>query len=85
MLNVAIEPSAIGSNFNQSIMEIDYVRVYQENALSNSNPENLEDIIIYPNPTTTLLTIKISEKNIGVQAKIYSILGQELNSSILKT
>jgi beta-glucanase (GH16 family) len=84
LLNVAIEPSAIGSNFNQSIMEIDYVRVYQENALSNSNPENLEDIIIYPNPTTTLLTIKISEKNIGVQAKIYSILGQELNSSILK-
>lgn len=84
LLNVAIEPSAIGTNFVQSNMEIDFVRVYQESSLSNSNPENLEDIILYPNPTTTLLTVKITEKNIGVQAKIYSILGQELDSILLK-
>jgi beta-glucanase (GH16 family) len=37
LLNIAIEPS-IASNFTQSAMEIDYVRVYAENASASAQP-----------------------------------------------
>ena len=83
LLNVAIEPSVIGSNFSQSAMEIDYIRVYQEKNLSTSNNESFEDIVIYPNPVTNKLSIKISEIHVGVQVKIYSIIGNEIDSLIL--
>ncbi len=50
LLNIAIEPS-IDANFTQSAMEIDYVRIYAENASSSDQPvwadefnrSNLED------------------------------------------
>lgn len=84
LLNVAIEPSVIYTNFSQSTMEIDYVRVYQEKVLSTTNQENLDDIILYPNPVNSKFIIKIADKNLGIQAKIYSILGQELDAFILK-
>jgi beta-glucanase (GH16 family) len=84
LLNVAIEPSVLSSNFTQSAMEIDYVRVYQENALSNPNEKNLDDLVLYPNPATATFTLKIGSKNQETQAKIYSILGQEMDTFILK-
>lgn len=34
LLNVAIQPSAVGAGFVQSAMEIDYVRVYQETVVT---------------------------------------------------
>ena len=37
LLNIAIEPS-IAANFTQSAMEIDYVRVYAENASASAQP-----------------------------------------------
>jgi beta-glucanase (GH16 family) len=82
LLNIAIEPS-ISSNFTQGAMEIDYVRVYQENALSINNAQENEKVILFPNPATNELNIKISDNFIGTQAKIYSILGQELGTHIL--
>ena len=84
LLNVAIEPSVIGTNFTQSGMEIDYVRVYQESAISTTNQGNLDDIVLYPNPVTSKCIIKIPTKNLGIKAKIYSILGQEITTFILK-
>jgi beta-glucanase (GH16 family) len=82
LLNIAIEPS-ISSNFTQGAMEIDYVRVYQENALSVHNSTKNETIFLFPNPASNQLNIKVSDDFIGSQAKIYSILGQELATHIL--
>jgi beta-glucanase (GH16 family) len=78
VLNIAIEPS-IAANFMQSTMEVDYIRVYQETLLSTQEKNNLNDIILYPNPVTDELTLQISNQLIGIEAKIYSILGQEVD------
>lgn len=82
LLNIAIEPS-VAKNFTQSTMEIDYVRVYQEGALSTSTPIKSKDIALYPNPFSDKLTIQINDIYFGSRATIYSFLGQELNSYIL--
>lgn len=82
LLNVAMLP-AVNASFTQSTLEIDYVRVYQESPLSAPKEIKVDDIMLYPNPINDKLTIKITDKLIGVQAKIYSLLGQELHSSFL--
>lgn len=83
LLNVAIEPS-VTSSFVQSAMEIDYVRVYQQNsALAVEEISKADEIIIYPNPTTDKIYLTIDEKSIGNRAVIYSVMGQELNSFTL--
>jgi len=50
LLNIAIEPR-VSSNFVQSTMEIDYVRVYQKNVLNIANQSNTPIFNLYPNPT----------------------------------
>ena len=79
LLNIAIEPG-VAANFTQSSMEVDYIRVYQENLLSTPDQNNLNDLIVYPNPVTANLTIQITNDLMGTKAKIYSILGQEVGS-----
>lgn len=64
-------------------MEIDYVRVYQQTSLGNSNITNETDFVVFPNPVTDQLNLIISENQIGNRATIHSFLGQELNSKIL--
>ncbi len=82
LLNIAIEPT-ISPNFIQSAMEVDYVRVYQETALSSSDEVKLNDIILYPNPVTDNLIIKTNSNFSGYYAKIFSVLGQEVGSVVL--
>jgi beta-glucanase (GH16 family) len=82
LLNIAIEPS-VAPNFVQSTMEIDYVRVYQENVLNLDNVSNFSKIKLFPNPVTNELTIN-SKENINTTAEIYSLLGQKLYSCVLK-
>ena len=82
LLNVAIEPS-VTPNFVQSAMEVDYVRVYQGNALNTAQTTNLPKIKLFPNPVADNLTITCTE-NTNAAVEIYSILGQKLHSSILK-
>jgi beta-glucanase (GH16 family) len=79
LLNVAID-SNITPSFLQSTMEVDYVRVYQENALSIQDQTSLSDIIVYPNPVSNRITIQIPNHLLGTKGKIYSILGQEMSS-----
>ena len=79
LLNVAID-SNITPSFLQSTMEVDYVRVYQENALSIADQTSLSDIIVYPNPVSNRITIQIPNHLLGTKGKIYSILGQEVSS-----
>jgi beta-glucanase (GH16 family) len=82
LLNVAMEPS-VTPNFVQSAMEVDYVRVYQENALSTANTTKFPKIKLFPNPVGDNLTITCTE-NTNATVEIYSILGQKLHSGILK-
>jgi beta-glucanase (GH16 family) len=82
LLNIAIEPT-ISASFSQSSMEVDYVRVYQENVLSTSDDVKLNDIIVYPNPVSDNLIIQTTNNLLGIHAKIYSILGQEIGSIFL--
>ncbi len=81
LLNIAIEPS-VTQNFIQSTMEIDYVRVYQENVSSTAAIIISPKIKLFPNPVTDELTI-ISSENTNATAEIYSILGQKLYSCVL--
>jgi len=83
LLNIAIEPG-IDPGFTQSAMEIDYVRVYQESALSISDGNNFEGAKLFPNPVKDKLTIQVRSNLLGAKATIYSILGQQLHSFILK-
>ncbi|WGD34766.1 family 16 glycosylhydrolase [Olleya sp. YS] len=63
LLNVAMGGNLGGpiqSGFNQDTMEIDYVRVYQESTLSVSDINLDDNILVFPNPATDILNIKIS-------------------------
>jgi beta-glucanase (GH16 family) len=84
LLNIAITPN-ISNAFVQSSMEVDYVRVYQQGSLAIANTTKSKDLLLFPNPTTDKLNLKIQDNLIGSQITIYSILGQELNSYILNT
>ena len=61
LLNVAILPN-IASNFTESAMEVDYVRVYQESSTATNeiNEEQLTPVF-YPNPVEDVLTIELEE------------------------
>jgi len=66
LLNIAIE-SSIAASFTSSAMEIDYIRVYQEQPLS-IDQNNPSEIQLYPNPASKRFfidsTIEIDEVNI---------------------
>ena len=79
LLNIAITPN-ITNDFVQSSMEIDYVRVYQQSNLGNSNVINENDLVVFPNPVKDNLNLIIQDSKIGCSAKIYTLLGQELKS-----
>ena len=85
LLNIAMGGNlggAIPSNFNNATMEIDYVRVYEESSLSTSN-SNLNELIIYPNPTKNKLILKTPSHLIGCSVNMYSTLGQSLSNFTL--
>lgn len=80
LLNIAMGGNlggSIPSNFNESIMEIDYVRVYEESSLSSQN-SNMEEMLIYPNPTDNDISVKVPRNLIGTTLNIYSTLGRKL-------
>jgi len=75
LLNIAIQPN-IDAGFTQSNMELDYVRVYQESALSIDKDQLLEDVILYPNPVRDVLQIK-SESSLS-KIEVYSVFGNRI-------
>lgn len=80
LLNIAMGGNLGGnipSNFSEAIMEIDYVRVYEESSLS-AQDSSFEDLAIYPNPTGDNIRVKVPSNLIGTKFKIYSTLGQKL-------
>ncbi|MCF8430145.1 MAG: T9SS type A sorting domain-containing protein, partial [Bacteroidia bacterium] len=68
ILNFAIQPS-IAANFTQGALEIDYIRVYQENNTTNLNTAYKKQPEFYPNPVNNELNIVMDydyEKSIPV-------------------
>ncbi len=82
LLNIAIE-SGISPSFTQGTMEVDYVRVYQETPLADTDFGISKNVILYPNPVSDTVTIQISDALLGAKATLYSVLGQKLNSFVL--
>jgi beta-glucanase (GH16 family) len=73
MINLAITQAGTNSNTvfpNQ--MEIDYVRVYQENLTNSINIDNKNIYTVFPNPANDVLTIQ--GKNVST-IKIFNIHG----------
>ena len=66
----------IPSDFSSAIMEIDYVRVYQQEALSVPEVNSRPKLVVYPNPANNRIAVS-SEYNIE-SLSIYSISGQRV-------
>jgi beta-glucanase (GH16 family) len=80
LLNIAIEPSIIPTSFVQTTMEIDYVRVYQQGALSTTTIADQSNVRVFPNPVSEVMTIAVDSSTLNAKAKMYSITGQLLQS-----
>lgn len=88
LLNVAILPD-IHPSFTESALEIDYVRVYQDEILGN--PDNtINPLSIFPNPVKDQITVSVTSEFQGASLNLYSVSGQvlftttihEINNSI---
>lgn len=76
LLNIAIEPS-IHPNFQQTAMEIDYVRVYQLRPTSVINMPEIAIKSCFPNPVHDELNIQLMENcDSQLSVKIYQIDGK---------
>lgn len=84
LLNVAIEPS-VTAGFVQSAMEVDYVRVYQQTALETNNIVQENNLMLFPNPVSEILTLKTNENLLGSNVSVCSLLGQELDTFTLNS
>ena len=76
LLNIAIE-SQIAGSFTSGAMEVDYVRIYQENTVSTNPIVDDATFRLYPNPVDDVLNLELgnSDAQHGV-ARIYSIDGK---------
>ncbi len=85
LFNVAILPNIEGS-FTESALEIDYVRVYQEQVLSNPNQNLSATLAVYPNPAGDTLNIQLpvltQEK---IEVALFNIAGVKVKTEILST
>ncbi|MEY4433742.1 MAG: hypothetical protein RLZZ44_1876, partial [Bacteroidota bacterium] len=84
LLNVAIEPS-VTAGFVQSSMDVDYVRVYQQTALETNNEEKVTDLVLFPNPASNEITLKLNGNLLGSNVSVCSLIGLELDSFVLKS
>jgi beta-glucanase (GH16 family) len=73
LLNIAIEPS-IDAGFTESSMVVDYVRVYQESALTIQNVDTKPELMLFPNPVGDNLQINNIDRN-EIELNILDIKG----------
>ena len=74
----------VNTEFTQSAMIIDYVRVYQEDVVSVENNSNLEKATgVYPNPTND--KIYITSNITPSQLVLYDTFGQLILSKEMDT
>lgn len=77
LLNVAVLPEILDS-FDESALEIDYVRVFQDPTLSVNEETIDNEVQVYPNPVRDTLSVHIPSSFIGAKATLHSLTGQEL-------
>lgn len=78
LLNVAILPH-ISSDFVKSSMDIDYVRVYQENPVSDVSAPSPAPVKYYPNPVRDRLNIQLYDYTApSIQLQLYDQGGRLL-------
>ncbi|MEP0265793.1 family 16 glycosylhydrolase [Dokdonia sp.] len=77
LLNVAILPEILNS-FNESAMEVDYVRVYQDPTLSVTDEILENEIQLFPNPVVDTMSLRVPSTLVGAKAVVHSLTGQEL-------
>ena len=82
LLNVAILPEIIPTGFTQDAMEIDYVRVYQNNLEIHQNQMDL--FTIYPNPSSDFIKLR-GPIQAQFSYRIVNNLGQVLKKGILES
>ncbi|WNH12724.1 family 16 glycosylhydrolase [Thalassobellus suaedae] len=80
LLNVAMGGSLggnIDSGFNNDTMEIDYIRVYQQGALSVTNDISTSKIKLYPNPVSDRLNVLMENySNADMELQIIDVSGR---------
>ena len=83
LLNVAVLPTVTAS-FTSSAMEIDYVRVYQESALSSDKLQPIPRIKLFPNPFKEKIQLTLSEV-LPQESRIslYDFSGKRIRSFVL--
>jgi len=73
LFNVAILPN-IESGFTESSLEVDFIRIYQEDNLSIEDESIVNSIKMYPNPVDH--TLHIESRNTLTQYSIYNTIGK---------
>jgi len=82
LLNVAITNDIL-SHFVQSSLQIDYVRVYQENKLSTTQIDNNQSLMYYPNPIDDEFNISLDETvEEDVTLRIYDVDGKLVETHV---
>jgi beta-glucanase (GH16 family) len=84
LINIAILPN-ISQTFTQSALEIDYIRIYQEETTNLSSIEKNKVSTVYPNPCIDFLNIKTENTDeTSSLVNIYSSDGRLLFSNHYK-
>lgn len=84
LLNVAVLPEILDS-FTESALEIDYIRVFQDPALSLEDQAVDTRIQLSPNPARDTLSLQVAPTIIGAKATIYTITGQKVYSATIES
>jgi beta-glucanase (GH16 family) len=76
LINIAIQPG-ISPSFSQSALELDYIRVYQENTNKAGEIDNNPKTLVYPNPFINHVSIVMDNvQQASVPVQIFTLDGR---------
>ncbi|MBT5734813.1 family 16 glycosylhydrolase, partial [bacterium] len=85
LMNIAIEPS-IASNFTETVMELDYVRVYETSILSSKTESTINDYNLIqnsPNPFNPITSLSyVLAENGLVNITIHDLMGRRVKTLV---
>ncbi|MEZ4983841.1 MAG: family 16 glycosylhydrolase [Saprospiraceae bacterium] len=84
LLNIAIQPSIL-PNFTESAMEIDYVRVYQEESVGVVAPSAAYLLTVSPNPAGAAVDIKSPTEAWGGDVYIYDAQSRLIQQVLIQS
>ena len=83
-MNFAILPN-IDPNFTEDALEIKYVRIYQESAVSSDDVLQESKLNVYPNPVTQKAFINSPANAIGNTVYVYDLQGRLLKTLTIQS